>query len=163
MKYISTLIILLTLICHSQFYSQSNFKKYREYKKYTLKAEDIKAVQKDGKTNWTVKTTLTNHSRDTLFYFVTTNCETANYSIDTMTLFVDSPKCETGKQTVIAIKPKGRQIVDLQISAIKPLTSSMSFRIVMFIFKAKNMNDNTPFDWSMTTKPTLAVSNKIKT
>ena len=163
MKYIFTLITLLTLICHPKFYSQSNFKKYREYKKYKLKAEDPKVLQENGKTSWTVKTTLNNRSSDTLFYFITTNCKAAYYSVDTMALFVDFQRCETDKKTVIAVSPKGQHVVDLKISAHKPLTSSMPFRVIMFIYKAKKMTDNIPHDELMKTRALLYVSNQIKT
>jgi hypothetical protein len=163
MKYIAGLIMLLTLICQSQLYSQSGLKRYREQKKYSLKAEDLKAIQKDGKTSWTVKTTLTNRSHDTLFYFITTNCDPAYYAIDTMALFVDFKYCNTDEHTIIAVKPKGQRVIDLEISAIRPLTSSISFRIFMFIYKAKNRNDSIPHEKLMKTRSLMTVSNQIKT
>jgi hypothetical protein len=168
MKSILTLVIILTLILHSHSFSQSNFRKYREHKKlqkkYTLKAEDLKPVQKDGKTSWTVKTTLTNHSHDTLFYFIWTNCEPTDFAVDTMALFVDMEKCEIGqKLTVIAVPPKGHHIVDLEIGAHKPLTFSMSFRIIVLIFKAKNMHDSVSPDELLTRELITVFSNTIKT
>ena len=149
MKNISTLIVMMTLICHSQLYSQSNFKKYREYRKlqkmYDLKVEDIKSVQKVGKTSWTAKTTLTNNSRDTLFYFSAVDCEPSYYmigaAVDSIQLYSDFKPCNVPIQTVIAIPPKGQRIVNLEISSLQPVTSSFDLTVYLSINKAKNIGE----------------------
>jgi len=151
MKYISTLIVMLTLICHSHYYSQTNSKDFR------LKVKDVKTVEKNGKTSWTVKTILTNHSRDTLFYFSYVDCEAAFYSVrkifyksdirnDTLiddgnSLSIDKQKCGAAKQTVISVPPSGQRIVNLELVSQNPLTSSIKFFITLYVYKAKNMYD----------------------
>jgi hypothetical protein len=163
MKYTATLILLFCTCC-SHLLSQSNFKRYREQKKYKLKVEDLMTLQKDGKTSWTVKTTLINRSKDTLFYFVTSNCEPSNFAVDTIALFVDFQPCETDKEIVVALPPKAHQITKLEISAVRPLTSSLTFKMYMLIFKAKKLSDNISHDELMRTHRMIVVaSNQIKT
>jgi hypothetical protein len=167
MKYISSLIVMLILICHSQCYSQkfSGFQYALFKKKHPFEVKDLKQVQKDGNTSWTVRATLTNRSKDTLFYFSSTCSEPANYMIDTMALFVDVKCCDTDQQTVIAIPPRGQRTVDLEISAHKSVTSSIPFRIFFIIYKAKNINERVPMNQLLqhTKGGILLVSDQIKT
>ncbi len=151
MKYISTLIVMLTLICQSQYYSQT------KSKEYSLKVKDIETVEKNGKTSWMVKTILTNHSRDTLFYFSYADCEAAFYIVrkvynksdirnDTLiddgnSVSIDRQKCGAAKHTVISVPPSGQRILNLEMTSLKPLTSSIKFFITLSVYKAKNMYD----------------------
>src|SRR3954468_4401181 len=88
MKNISTLLIMLTLICYSRYYSQGHLyskKDHAQIKKnskgLSLEIGDLKTIEKNDKTSWTVKSTLTNNSRDTVFYFSTVDCDLAYYMI----------------------------------------------------------------------------------
>jgi len=143
MKNISTLILMLTLICHSQFYCQTNSKGL------SLKISDVKTVEKNGKTCWTAKTILNNHSRDTLFYFSFTDCELAFYMInaevDSISLSLDY-SCGVATQTVIAIPPKGQRIVNIDFGSARPMTSSFKLKFYLSIDKAKNMAERIPHD-----------------
>lgn len=139
----------------------SRYRIHREFKKINLKAEDLKAVQKDGNTSWTVKATLTNRSRDTLYYFATPYCKSMDFSVDTTALFVNDDKCASSEQAVIAVKPKGQYIVDLEIGSKEPLASSMEFRVVMFYKRAKNRNNSVTLD--RYERMFLLLSNRIKT
>jgi hypothetical protein len=159
MNYISTLVIALILVWGSQGYSQSlvytNSKqdkaKIRENsKKLRLKVSDLKTVDKNGKTSWQVNSTLTNNSRDTLFYFTTADCESGNFiamaTVDTISLFADIDPCNISNQTVVAIPPKEQRTVNLLISSERPVTSSMTFMVCLHIYKAENMNERIPHD-----------------
>ncbi|MBA3665811.1 MAG: hypothetical protein H0W61_16640 [Bacteroidetes bacterium] len=163
MKYILMVIVTLILLCSSQLYAQSNFQYALLARKYTLRAEAPKSVLKDGKTSWAVKTTLTNHSRRPLYYFITTNCDGAYYSVDTLALMVDFPSCNTDRATVITVKPKEQRIVDLEIIPANDSTSSIPFKIIMFMFRAKGVNDSTSHYEFTRKKALLLVSNQIKT
>jgi hypothetical protein len=161
MKYISTLILMLTLICPSQYYSQRISKEAKDHhlkvrknsKGLSLEVKDLKTVEKNGKTSWTVKTILTNHSRDTLFYFGTPDCEQGGYMVysgstmaDSIPLFIDYKNCGTTRslpQTVIAVPPSGKRTVNLEIISQKPSTCS-KFSVCLSIYKAKNMNERNP-------------------
>ncbi len=139
---------MLTLICHSQFYCQTNSKGL------SLKVSDVKTIEKNGKASWTAKTILTNHSRDTLFYFSFADCELAFFMIssevDSIPLSLDySCDGDVAKQTVIAIPPKGQRTVNIDISSVRPATSPFKLRIYLSINKAKNMNERIPHDTLM--------------
>jgi hypothetical protein len=134
-------------------------------KNYRLRAGASKAIQKNGKTSWVVKTTLTNRSRDTLFYFSSACSESIYYMIDQITLHVNGQKCDLDEQTVIAIPPRGKRKVELEISSYEPLTSPVEFRLLLIMFKAKDLNERIPpTELSQRTKGGIIVtSNKIKT
>lgn len=154
MKYISRLIILLTFICNTTYFSQKNAKEY------SLKVKDISTVTENGKTSWLVNTILTNHSRDTLFYFSFNECEAAFYNVKKMyykseikndtliddgnSVSINLQKCGAAKQTVISVPPSGQRIVNLEMISLKPLTSSFKFFISLSIYKAKNINQQIP-------------------
>jgi hypothetical protein len=156
----------------SHFFSLSDYKAHHEYKnlqkKYALKIEDPKTVQKDGKTSWTAKTILTNNSRDTLFYFSTTDCEPSYYlidsGVDSVQLYAEFNPCVVPKQTVIAIPPKVQRIVYLEIHSFQPVKSSFELKIYLSITKAKNMGERIPEDMLTGDKvrDILLVSNRIK-
>lgn len=156
---------MLTLICHSQCYSQENSKGL------SLKVKDLKTVEKNGKSSWALKATLTNHSRDTLFYFSTVDCEPAYFMAmamaDSINLFSDFEKCNVATQTVIAIPPSGQRIIDLVISSTEPMASSFKFKVLLSINRAKNINERIPHDLLVRGKDKdkhiLLVSNRIKT
>jgi len=157
MKYIFTLTIILILT--SQCFSQT------KKPLYSLSAETPKTIHKDGKTLWTVKTKLTNKTKDTLFYFSTTCSEQGYYSIDTNALYIDFQKCNTDQQNVIKIAPKGSRTLDLEITSFKPVTASVPFRIVMFLFKAKDINDRMPIETLFKSKESMTFvwSDQLKT
>lgn len=167
MKFSSRLIVLLALISHIQTYSQklSSFQYALFKKRHPFQVTDLNASQKDGKTIWTAKATLSNRSNDTLFMFSTSCSEQANYAIDTMALFIDFKKCEADKQIIIAIPPNGHRTVDLEIKSHKPLTSSIEFKIFIFIYKVKKLNDSVPISDSPRNNKGLIIlaSNKLKT
>ncbi len=175
MKSIFKLTIILILICHSQFYSQSNSKEYRlkvtkNSKGLSLKVKDLKAVEKNGKTSWTVKAIITNNFRDTLFYFIDSDCQSANFLIysksDTTSLIAGCENTATiRKPIVIALPPKGQQTVDLEINAKRLVTSSIKFSVGLSIYKAKNMDERRPpFDiMRLEGREIWLVSNRIKT
>jgi hypothetical protein len=151
MKYISTLVILLSLICNSKYYSQKNPKlriKQENSKGLSLKVKGLKPIEKNGKTSWAVTSFLTNHSRDTLLYFSYPGCEPVNFmamaSVETITLFPDF-ECDTAvKQTVIALPPSAQRAVNLVISSKQPVTSSFAFKVILWIHRAKNLNERIP-------------------
>jgi hypothetical protein len=164
MKYISTLIFILAIISHSNCHSQENSKGL------SLKVKDLKAVEKNGKASWTLKATLSNHARDTLFYFSTSDCEPADYLLYPLinefdpgsVPFVSFEKC-FGEQTVIAVPPGGERTVNLEISAPKALTSSFKFKLFLSVHKAKNTEERIPGELMRTKeRRILVVSNKAK-
>lgn len=128
--------------------SLSAFRSYREYKSLQLKAEEPKAEVKDGKTHWTVKTTLINRSRRTRYFFISPNCHLVDFSLDTMALALsDNNECKSYEQTVFTLAAKAEFTVELSLKAAQPFTSPMSFRMVMFYNSAKNKNEKPMNDY----------------
>lgn len=153
MKYISIIILILTLIYPSQFYSQKN------PKGLNLKLKDLETVEKDGKTSWRVKTILKNNTRDTLFYFSYADCESAFYRvskiyfakdirndtlIDDNSLSLDHRSCAGAEQTVISIPPSGKRSVILEIISQKPLTSPIKIIVVLAVHRSKYSHARIP-------------------
>jgi hypothetical protein len=134
-------------------------------RKYRLRAEAPKAIQKNGQTSWLVRTTLTNRSRDTLFYFSSTCSEAPYFMVDAVSLYVDFKKCDSYEQTVIAVPPKGKRRIELELGSRTPLVSSVEFKFIFIIFKAKDLNERIPqTELPQRTKGGIIVmSNKIKT
>lgn len=150
------LIITAALIIASQCFSQT------KKQGYSLTTETPETIKKEGKTFWKVTTTLTNYSKDTLYYFSTTCSEQAYYSIDTNVLYVDFQKCNSDAQTVIKINPGGHRTVNLEIASSVPLKTSITFRILFFLFRAKDINERRPMD--NFGKPTVIImSDALKT
>lgn len=146
-----------------QAHAQSSFQYALFAKTHTLKAEDPKSFQKEGVTYWSVKTTLINHSRHALQYFINNNCDAAYYSVDTTALLVDFPKCDTGKVTIITLKPKEERIINLEIRANAPVSPPLSFRVVMFIFTPGNSRADLRYDELMKShKPYILFSNPVE-
>jgi hypothetical protein len=147
MKLLSTLIILLTLICPLQFYSQ-RLKVKNNAKGLSLKITELKTIDNNGKSSWTCKSTLSNHSRDTLFYFITLDCEPADFLIwtkeDSIQLYSDFENCDTTKQTVITVLPSGQRTVNFKFSSIRPVSSSFKIVVYLWLHKANNIYERIP-------------------
>jgi hypothetical protein len=177
MKNISVLILIITLICGSKYYSQSvvyttskedRLKIKENSKGLSLKIGDLKSVEKNGKTSWTIKSTLTNHSHDTVFYFIIADCEPANFMAmpirENISLFADFDPCGDEKQTVISLPPKGQRTVDVMFSSQQPVTSSFKFIVFLHLAKANNSTERIPHGALMRMKDRVIFlhSNKVK-
>lgn len=162
MKYVNTLMILLTFVCYPKYYSQENAKGLR------LKVKYAATLKKNDKTSWLVKTTLTNHSRDTLFYVGNKGCEVNSYAVgaivDSIQLTPDFKDCRPLEPMVIAVPPLGQRIVDLEISSLRSVTSSFKFRVYLFSGRVKTRNEPFIYEDVIRKKETrlLVVSKKIK-
>jgi hypothetical protein len=153
MKKISTVVVMMALICHTKFYSQ----KYS--KEYNLKVMVLNTVEKNEKTICTVKTILTNHSRDTLFYFSLADYELAFYRVqkvyrkkdmrnDTLiddgnsfSLDLDFEKRDAAKQTVIWVPPSGQRTINFEIKSYEPLISKIELIFFLSVYKSKNLSE----------------------
>ncbi len=136
--------------------------------RYSLKVIDLKPIEKNGTTSWRVKTTLKNRTFHTLYYFSSTDCESSNYSVmalitDTLGLTIDFEKCDLPKQTVIAVRPFKRRTTELEIKTQRQATSSFEFKVILFLPKAKNIDERIPKDEFIRKRVPLIVSNTIKT
>jgi hypothetical protein len=157
-------LMFLLAMCSTHLYSQTNSKGL------SLKAREIKTVEENGVVSWQVKTILTNHTHDTLFYFSTIDCEPGYYLIypmvDSVQLFTDFKKCDPPQQTVIAVPPGGQRKVDLKISSVQPVRSPFKFLIFLHINKAMNSTERIPEDELMKKtyrdRYVLVKSNKIR-
>lgn len=131
----------------SHFFSPSDLKAHREYKTLKLKAEDLKAVEKDGKKVWTVKTTLINRSRHTRYFFMSPNCPLVDFSVDTTALSLHTQNdCGSYQRVAYTLAPKAQYSVELAITEVQPLSLPLSFRVVMFYARAKSKDDTDPND-----------------
>jgi hypothetical protein len=149
------------------FFVINNIHSQENSKRISLKVKDLKTIQKDGKTSWTVKTILTNHSHDTLFYISSTDCEPAYYSvgadIDSIQLLSNFKECHQPQRTVIAIPPSGKRTVNLEISSVKPVTSSFKLIVYLITGKAKNIDERiSDHELFRKERRMLVVSNRIK-
>jgi hypothetical protein len=149
-KLMISLIFILNTLCAQTGFSE-----------YSLLAKDPKAIKKSVKQSWTIKTILTNHSSDTLFYYTATDCEAAYYSIDTMGLYVDFPQCDMKKQSVTVIPPSAQKIVELKMTAVNPLKYSVYFKVLVYIYKAQETGD--PKNRFSPGKVIPIFSNRLKT
>ena len=162
MKGVFTYILLLAIMCYSRSYSQENAKGL------SLKVKYLATLKKNDKTSWLVKTTLINHSRDTLFYISSKGCEVNHYAVgaivDSIQLTPDFKDCNPLERTIIAIPPSGQRIFDLEISSLRPVTSSFKFRVYLLSGRVKTRNEPILFEEVMRKKETtlLVVSKKIK-
>jgi hypothetical protein len=158
-RIIFLLIVFLTFLCHSSFYAQEKSKtqKRKEQRQrikenskgLSLKVKDLKAVEKSGITVWNMKTVLSNHSKDTLFYFSWPNCDASNFMLYTEELIIYFDPCDTSAQAVIAIPPREERTVDLEIRSVIPgtvehMSSTVKFKVIFWLFKAKNKNERIP-------------------
>ena len=164
MKHFSKLTIILILICRSQCYSQTNSQGL------ILKVKDLKTVEKNGKTNWIVKTTLTNYNHDTLFYFAINQYEPPfGFMLNSEELVVILIS-DTVTQTVIAIPPGGQRTFNLEIYPVAhdPVVLESSpyneFEVLLGIYKANNMHEPIPdlLRWGNKENRILVASDNIK-
>lgn len=180
MKNIIKFIITLVIIGNSQFSAQklvykagkNDHLRLRENSKgLSLKVKDLKTGEKNGKTSWTVKATLSNHSHDTLFYSFYPNCLSTNFMAiyaenDTTQLLASCENPATNEPIVITLAPKGKRTVDLEINANRLVTSSIKIRVCLSTHKAKNANELPPYYSPIRTEGdrwVWLVSNRIKT
>ncbi|MDX2172618.1 MAG: hypothetical protein SFY56_05815 [Bacteroidota bacterium] len=162
MKFTYTLVILLTLVCCQKYYSQENAKGL------SLKVKYLETLKKNDKTSWLVKTTLINHSRDTLFYVSSKGCEVNLYlvgaMVDSIQLTPDFKDCRPLEPMVISVPPLGQRVVELEISSQRPVNSS--FKLIVYLLSGRVKTRNEPFIYEevIRKKETrlLVVSKKIK-
>lgn len=150
------LIIILVFICNAQFYSQKISKERKEHHKrirknskgLALKVSDFILLEKNGKSSWAGKAAIYNKTRDTLFYFITPNCEASGFLVmafaDSVSLFADFEPCTNANKIIVAIPPKGKRVIDLVISSTRPVTSPGKFIVFLSAFKAKNGSEPNP-------------------
>jgi hypothetical protein len=153
----------------SPFKSQHYLNTRKNSKGLTLKVTDLKTVEIKGKTCWTVKTILSNHRRDTVYYFSYKNCESVYYLVssgfDSLQLHANITGCDSLEpQTVIALPPHTQRIVNLEIHSARPMTSTFKLRIYFMTAKANNLKDRIPEREIFTSddRPILVVSKDIK-
>jgi hypothetical protein len=132
-------ITVALLVSTSFIYSQ---KAVDNTKGLKLKLDEPQAFEKNGKTYWSVNATLSNSTKDTIYYFDNKGSEAGSYivsaSADTIVLTIDfAPKFD---QTlyISALPPKGKQTVKLEITSAKPVNTS--FGIVAYLWVRKAMN-----------------------
>jgi hypothetical protein len=128
------------------FKSQHYLNTRKNSKGLTLKVTDLKTIAINGKTYWTVKTILSNHKRDTLYYFGYRNCESVYYlpssGVDSLQLHSTNEGCDSPEPlTVLAVPPHSRRIVNLEIHPVRPMTSTFKLRIYFMTAKANNLKD----------------------
>ena len=140
MKQVYIILIFLNLI-FLNLSSQVNSKGL------TLKASDPELVEKNGIHGWTVKTTLTNNRKDTLFCFITSTNNYFDYLTNSSELYVDSGNSDTTEMVLIAIPPKGKRVINLLIRHTKTEPEliqsqySIKFRICLGMYRAKNASE----------------------
>jgi hypothetical protein len=151
MKNIKKITIAAILSISSLAYAQKT-KEVDNAKGLKLTIADAQPVEKNGKTTWTVNATLSNNSKDTIYYFDNRGREAGNYIItatpDTVSLAIDIPQVGID-QFIAAIPPKGKQVTKLEISSAKPVNADFAFSVYFWTRKAANRKEAvTPDEFS---------------
>lgn len=173
MKKNLTVATLLLLLLNNPYYSQSRVKQKdivmeKNHKGISLKVDQVKPIESIAKRSWSMTSTLQNNSRDTLFYFITNDCEWSNFtsytSIDTISLYPDFERCDVIEQRVIVLPPKAERSLNLVFSSKQPVNTTLKFTVFQFLFTATNKDERIPHEELMkkTERRIVLKSNEVK-